>query len=61
MRAAFIIDQVTPANGIITSLLREQLEVWCEKELLWVLGEQVSTPSLWKQVSRELSWQLTTL
>jgi len=60
MQACFTIDQVTPVNGISTSLLREQLEIWSEKELLWVLGAQASTPSLWEQVSRELSWHLCT-
>ena len=58
MRDCFIIEQVTPANGISTSLLHEQLVIWCEKELLWVLGERASTPSLWELVSRDLSGRL---
>src|SRR5262245_7889731 len=61
MRTRFNIEQVTPANGITTSLLREMLEIWCETELLWVLREQASTPSLWEQVSRDLKGNLCTL
>ena len=61
MRACFIIEQVTPANGITTTLLYEHLEIWCEKELLWILGQQANTPSLWEQVSRDLSGNLCTL
>src|SRR5262249_16667589 len=36
----------------------EQLVIWCEKELLWVLGERASTPSLRNQVCRDLSGRL---
>src|SRR5215510_664326 len=61
MRAWISIEQVTPANGITTSLLREMLEIWCEKDLLWVLREPASAPSLWEQVSRDLNGHLTTL
>ena len=61
MQAWFSIEQATPANGITTSLLREMLEIWCEKDLLWVLREPASAPSLWEQVNRDLSGRLTTL
>src|SRR5215831_16625387 len=61
MRACFSIEQVTPGNGITTSLLRELLEIWCERDLLWVLGSQTITSSVWEQVSRDLSGHLTTL
>lgn len=61
MRDSFLIEQVTPANGISTSLLRELLENWCEKELLWVLREQANTSYLWEQVSRDLHRNLCTL
>ena|SRR5215831_4481841 len=58
MRPHFSIEQVTPVNGISTSLIHEQLVIWCEKELLWVLGERASIPSLWEQVCRDLSGRL---
>ena len=61
MLDTFIIEQVTPANGITTSLIRELLENWCEKELLLVLREQASAPYLWEQVSRDLNGNLCTL
>lgn len=61
MRACFGIEQVTPANGITTSLLRELLEIWCEKDLLWVLGARTITPSVWEQVTRDLSGNLCSL
>ena len=58
MRPHFSIEQVTPVNGISTSLIHEQLVIWCEKELLWVLGERASTPSLWNRVCSDLSGRL---
>jgi len=37
------------------------LEIWCEKDLLWVLGAKTITASIWEQVSRDLSGHLCTL
>jgi hypothetical protein len=57
----FTIKQVTPANGVNVSLVRELLELWCEKDFRWVQSQPASTPAPWEQVRKELSGLLCTL
>jgi Bacteriophage tail sheath protein len=61
MHVPFTIEQVTPANGVNVSLVRELLEIWCEKDFRWVQSQAASTPALWEQVRKELSGHLCTL
>lgn len=61
MHTPFRIEQISPVNGVNVSLVRELLEIWCDKGLCWVRSQPAHTSSLWEKVRKDLNGHLCTL